>query len=461
MQFDYNQHFIWWDWFANFSRATFVIYFRVLALQAIFLFLFLLLFLFDVQAEQLSRSQAEQLWRLNNRDIKIALSAITGARGDLATADRMPNPTLSLSTTQINTHSGIGGGGIADKTIDSVLRVEQTWERGGKRDLRASAGRARVMAAQEDAVEAERQGLIQLYSAYWDLKLAFDRERLTQSSADLARQSTAASEKRLKAGDIAAVDFAKLHIDALRVETDARSTVADRQKAQFGLAVLIGRELVAETLVCADDWPTLAGPVPSLRDAAGVDARADVKAASQKLAAALAVREGAKALSARDITVGLQFERYPPAAGFSPNNTWGISVAVPLFASSSYYRGESMRAEADLDAARETVERTRSFARFEQGRALADLQSSMERRRGLENELLPEAERVAKANEFAYLNGGISLLDLLDARRTLRQSQQDLAAVRNDHAKALVTWQLQLPQPPTLGLTPREIINEK
>ena len=441
-------------------KASLVILFRVLTVTAALLFSFL----FNAHAESLSRVQAEQLWRANNRDLKIAASVVAGAQGDLAAADRMPNPNVSLSTSQISTHTGIGGGGIADKAIDSVLRIEQMWERGDKRGLRARAGRARVLAARADASDAERLGLIQLYSAYWDLKLAIDRERLTQSAADLARQSAAASEKRLKAGDIAAVDFAKLHIDTLRAENDARSAMTDREKAQYGLAVLIGRELTAPTLACADEWPALAETTASMQDAADVDVRADVKAAAQRLEATLAARDSANALGARDVTVGLQFERYPPAAGFPPNNTWGVSVAVPLFASRSYYQGELMRAEADLDATRETLARTRALAIVEQARALADLKASSARRRRLESELLPEAERVAKANEFAYLNGGISLLDLLDARRTLRQTQQEVAAARNDHAKALVGWQLQLPQPlqePQPALRSREITNEK
>ena len=438
------------------------IFFRVLAATAAFSLSLSLLF--NAHAESLSRIQAEQLWRANNRDIKIAASAVAGAQGDLAAADRMPNPNVSLSTSQIHTHTGIGTGSIANKAIDTVLRVEQIWERGGKRDLRARAGRARVSAAREDAREAERLGLIQLYSAYWDLKFALDRERLTRSAAELARQSATAAEKRLKAGDIAAVDFAKLHIDTLRVENDARSAMTDREKAQYGLGVLIGRELAAATLECADEWPPLAQPTVSMQDATDVELRADVKAASQRMESTLAARDSAKALGTRDVTVGLQFERYPPAAGFSPNNTSGISVAVPLFASRSYYQGELMRAEADLDAARETLERTRSLARVEQGRALADLRASSERRHRLESELLPEAERVAKANEFAYLNGGISLLDLLDARRTLRQTQQEVAAVRDDHAKALVASQLQLPQQlqdPQPALRSKETMNEK
>ena len=212
---------------------------------------------------------------------------------------------------------------------------------------------------------------------------------------------------------------------------------------------------------CADDWPPLESPAALVASIGDVNIRADVKAAGQRMEAATAARDGAKALAVRDITIGLQYERYPPAAGLSPNNTWGISVAVPLFASRSYFSGEIQRAEADLAAARELAERARSLARQEVARALSDLRASAERRQRLEQALLPAAERVARANEFAYANGAISLLDLLDARRTLRQTQQEGAAARNDYAKALATWQLQFPREPQRLASFKEFIDEK
>ena len=44
--------------------------------------------------------------------------------------------------------------------------------------------------------------------------------------------------------------------------------------------------------------------------------------------------------------------------------------------------------------------------------------------------------------EFAYKNGAIGVMDLLDARRTLRAIQIDAATAQADYAKALAAWQL-------------------
>jgi cobalt-zinc-cadmium efflux system outer membrane protein len=71
------------------------------------------------------------------------------------------------------------------------------------------------------------------------------------------------------------------------------------------------------------------------------------------------------------------------------------------------------------------------------------LLSARDRIARLENGLLADAERVAKASEFAYAKGAMGLMDLLDSRRTLRQIQIEAASARADYAKALSDWQLQ------------------
>ena len=68
--------------------------------------------------------------------------------------------------------------------------------------------------------------------------------------------------------------------------------------------------------------------------------------------------------------------------------------------------------------------------------------SQSERLQAYEQRILPQARQVAAQAELAYAKGGLSLTDLLDARRTLRATQLDTTAVRNDHAHALGTWQL-------------------
>ena len=397
-----------------------------------------------VSAEALTLVRAEMLWREGNIDLKLAKHVINAAAGDVSTADRRENPNFSLGSTYLSPRAGLGSGSLRSKNADSVLRLEQLVERGNKRAYRTQSAEARLAAARFDAEEAERAGLIQLSQAYWDLKLAFERERLTEATAQLAREAIVAADRRLKVGDIAAADVSKLRVDTLRSENDARAALADRQKSQLALAILIGRTDDAEALSCADDWPPRTSEVSALPVASATqwENRADIRASLARVVAAEAALETARSLGKRDITFGVQFEHYPTIGDQAPNNTWGVSFAIPLFASHAY-EGEILRAGAELEQARDQAGRTRAMAKADAIRTANEFSASAERLNRLELTLLAEAEKVTAAAEFAYRKGATGLLELLDARRTLRQIQQEAATAKSDYAKALVAMRLQ------------------
>jgi outer membrane protein, heavy metal efflux system len=173
-----------------------------------------------------------------------------------------------------------------------------------------------------------------------------------------------------------------------------------------------------------------------------IDQRPDVRAAKSRLEAAESARQLAKSLRKRDVTVGAQFEHYPVGTGtntFGTGNSYGVFLSVPLFARYQF-EGEIQRAEVDYTAAMETLEKVRALARAELARAFSDLQSTGERLKRYDDALLPEAAKAAESAEFAYKNGAIGVMDLLDSRRTQRAIQIDAASARNDYSKALSVW---------------------
>jgi outer membrane protein, heavy metal efflux system len=274
----------------------------------------------------------------------------------------------------------------------------------------------------------------------------------TQDTIVLFARTVDAAELRLKAGDIAAADVSRLRVDALRAQNDARSAEAERRRAQLALAYLIGAEDRAARLRAVDAWPA-----PAAVDAPGVtqdmiERRPDVRAARSRVDAAAGARAVARSLRTRDLTVGVAYDHYPVGSGFNTNafgtgNSYGVFVSVPLFARYRY-EGEIRRAESDYGAAQDALEKARAQARSELERAGSDLQAAAERLARYDGSLLAEAKKASDSAEYAYKNGAIGVMDLLDARRTLRAIQVDALAARNDYAKALSAWQA--------GLAPQE-----
>ena len=384
----------------------------------------------------LTLREVEALWRQNSRELKLAAAAVDAATADRVLAGQRPNPELAVNTLAISPWSGYRSGGWERKKMDTVLRIEQLIERGGKRELRQRGADERLAAARFDAEDLGRQQLLELRSAYLDLRLSQDRLRLAQETAALYRRSVEAGQLRKKAGDIAPVDLTRLQIDQARAEAETRAAQAERERAQQALAYLIGREAQADDLVADDDWPL---PEADEWQRAGLDARPDLAAARRRVAAAEAERDLARAKRTRDVTVGVQYEHNLQNA---PTNSYGVGVSVPLFVWHEY-EGEVGRAEADLNSARLQLEQLQAQAGGEVARARSVLLAARDRLRRIEEGLLADARRVAEAAEFAYQRGAMGLLDLLDARRTQRQVEAEALNARADYARAWAAWSLQ------------------
>lgn len=384
----------------------------------------------------LTLQEAERLWQEHSRELRLGQAAVAGAAADVTAAGQIPNPDVSLNMLSISPWSGYGAGPWKDKKMDTQLRLDQLIERGSKRELRVKSAAARLDAARFDLDDAARQQLGMLRYAYYNLRLAQERLVLAQETAALYGKSAEAGKLRKKAGDIAPVDLSRLQIDQGRADSDARQALTDLQQARQALAYLIGRDAEAESLVAADNWPVLEALALSQ---APLEQRPDLAAASRRLQAAEAERDLARAKKSRDVTLGVQYEHNMQNA---PTNSYGFGVSVPLFIWHEY-EGEIARSEADLDVARRQLEQLQAQATGQVAQARNALLSARDRYQRLEGGLLADAERVAKAAEFAYSKGAMGLMDLLDARRTLRQIQIEAASARADYAKALSDWQIQ------------------
>ena len=394
----------------------------------------------------LALGQAEQLLQARNRELQAARRAVEAAQANTLSAGAPPNPTLSLGISQINPAVGVGSGPFRDKIVDSSIRLDQLIERGDKRELRVATARRLESASTEDLSDAYRQQRLALRSAYYDLLLAQDKQDIARDNAFLFEHSMQAAELRLKAGDIAAADVSRLRVDALRAQNDARAAEADLRRAQLVLAYMIGAETQAGVIRAADPWPALV-PVEAndITDEL-IDRRPDVRAARNRVDAAEKARELARSLRTHDVSVGMQYDHYPVnpsyalGSGAGTGNSYGVFVSVPLFAR-YYYEGEIRGAEVGYDAAVEAMDKVRAQARSELMRAFSDLQAAEARLNRYDGSLLGEAKKAADSAEFAYRNGAIGVMDLLDSRRTLRAIQVDAASARNDYAKALAAWQ--------------------
>lgn len=377
---------------------------------------------------QLRLADVERLLAAHNRAVIASRRAATAAEAGVTMAAGRPNPTVSLNTSGINArHPGDNG------YLDTILRIDQPIERGGKRDLRLGVARALLDASRSDVSDSLRQQRMLARDAYFDLKAAEDKARLSVDSARLAHEVLSKAELRLKAGDLAPADVERIRTDTLRADSDASQAEVDRQRARLALAQLLAMESEAARLATADPWPPL-GPLPSVQP--DLDARPDVAAARQRLEAAVQAVELAKSRQVRDVTVGAQLERnnQPPGA-----NLVGVGVSVPLFTGYDF-RGELRQAYVARDSAQDELDRVKAAAAADFSQSAFEAERLGERARRLRDEALPAARKASAAVQFAFSQGAVSALDVIDARRSLHAVEIDTANALADAAKARAAW---------------------
>lgn len=374
-------------------------------------------------------ADVERLVVERNRALVGARRATAAAEAGVDSAAARPNPVVSLNTSGISVKRPSGTG-----NLDSVLRIDQPIERGGKRDLRLAVAGSLLEASRSDESDSLRLQQSLARQAYFDLKAAEDRASLSSESAKLAREILAKAELRLKAGDLSPADVARIRTDTLRSESDAAQARVDLQRSRLTLAQLLALESEAPWLAAADPWPRL-DPLPAAEG--DIEQRPDVVAARRRLDAAEQAIRLAKSQRVRDVTVGAQFERDNSQEHGS--NLLGFGVSIPLFTGYDY-RGEIRRAYVDRDSANDEVERVRASAAAEVAQAAFEAERLSERARHLVEEGLPAARKASAAVQFAFNQGAASVLDVIDARRSLHAVETDTANALADAAKARAAW---------------------
>lgn len=394
---------------------------------------------------QLTLRQAEQLFAKGNRELLAAKRAVESAEANTLIAGQRPNPVLSLGLSSVNLNRGHGNmnqngeNGLWDKTYNSSLQVSQLYERGNKRELRTAVAESAVKASGFDLKETYRQQALNMATAYYDLKLAQEILLIQQDNVSSYDKTLQAAQLRLKAGDVASADVARIRVDALRASNDLRQAEASLEKAQALLAYLLGKDQDASTLYVSDPWPSLAPEQLANAENSWLPQRSDVQAADARMEQAQQARKLAESLKTRDLTWALAYQHFPGQEPGSAPDTVGATVSIPLF-TNYQYEGEAARAEVDYTSAMEAKEQVRAAAVAEMRRARADLQAAVDKNRRFDQSILSEAQKASEAAEFAYQHGAMSVMDLLDARRILRTLQLESVTVKADYAKSLSAW---------------------
>ncbi len=372
-----------------------------------------------------------------NLDIVDSKRNIIANEANLTIAGQMQNPNLTIGIGSISPKLGVGSGSYFDKTIDNSIRYEQLIERGNKRELRKKSAESQLTASGEDVHDVERQQSISLLRAMVDLAAVDERINLLSQVVAIYEEALKSSSIRTEKGDLPAIDVQRQRIDANRAQIELRQAQTEAKSAQITLAKLLAWESRA-SLLRAD--PSILDIAPVNSSNFDLSSRADIKAAKMRVESAASQLDLAHALRKSDITAGVQYDHWPTSNANTngTGDTISFTVGIPLTVNHSY-EGEIARANSDYEAAKESLLHIEANAKIEWERMNADVASAETNLEILQKEQLPRAEGVASTIELGYKKGALSLLELLDARRMLRQTRLDTLTARANLARAVLS----------------------
>lgn len=374
------------------------------------------------QPQALNWEQVRERFQSSNPTLRAAQVGIDEARAQEITAYLRPNPDFTFSTdgTQIAPHDGIWRPFAGTQFVSSASYLH---EREHKRELRRESAQKETQVTLDQYADQERNLL-------FNLRTAFVQTLQQKAILDLARDNLAyysrlldVSASRLKAGDIAKVDYQRLELQRVQYETDVQTALVNVRTAKIQLLMLLNDRTPVDRFDVTGpfDFSSEVGPLDELQQTA-LTTRPDLKAAVEAVEKAQTDHRLAVANGSTDPTFSVWWSHNPSFSNQYAYDTIGGSVNIPLRIFDRN-QGEKLRTQEDIGRNERLRDAAHAQVLSDVDSAYATLQSNLTLLRPYKETYLKEAVDVRDTVSFAYNRGGSSLLDFLQAQQDYRSTQ--------------------------------------
>ena len=353
--------------------------------------------------------------------VEAARARVAAARGARLTARTLPNPVLTYWTENLG-GPGRGAPNALDREtqVYATLPLEPLFQRW-----------PRMRRADEDvrAADAELARARQMVAL--DAARAFHRVAAAQIAVDAAEdirgrlaELVTFNQARAEEGVAAEADLIRTRLELDRVAASVTLERVELARARAELAPYLGGELTTfgnDSLRVVIEDTAAAGGEGGLRPLAELVARArvarpDLLASRARAGAARAEVGYQRTLTVRQVGATLGAKR---TAGVT-SVLLGVSLPIPLF---DQNRGEVQRAVGERTAAEQELAWAERQADAEVAAAYEAARLLTEQARRLRSGFLERAEESRRIALAAYQEGAVSLLQVLDASRTLADAR--------------------------------------
>ncbi|SDE64950.1 outer membrane protein, cobalt-zinc-cadmium efflux system [Massilia sp. PDC64] len=341
--------------------------------------------------------------------IRGAEASVAAANATVESSGLLPNPTVSVEAENVLGTGRYARFGASEMTYS----VSMPLELGGKRAARTRVAQADQANALVGVSIARADLTLRVTQAFITVVASERRARAAAERRELAGQAERVARLRVGAGKVSPIDEQRATAQRIGATVAAERAERAAKVAQANLARLIG---ATPPLAAVAPWFDDTG---AAGEANGAGTSLSLAAADAHVAAASARVDAARRARIPDLTVSAGARRLNETNDHAA--VLALSIPLPIF---NRGNADVARARAELDKA----EADRSAVELELAETLASAQAEVDNARasavaanGPELAAAREAARIAR---IGYAEGKFSQLDLIEAERSLSQTQE-------------------------------------
>jgi cobalt-zinc-cadmium efflux system outer membrane protein len=366
---------------------------------------------------RLTRRQAIAEALAHNPQIEVARQQTAQSRARRVEAIAIPDPALTASYDAATRPFGFGSAAERNVAVDMLVPFPtKFW-------LRNRVARAEI-GSFESNYRLQTQVIAAQTSQQYDSLLVARKHRdVLMEGRTLSADFLKRTQARYNAGTAAKLDVIKAQVDLAQADNDLIANELDIANAQAALNRFIGRVIGAP--IAPVDSLEVPPPLPDSQtiEQTALENRPELTQLESEQRGASATTSLLRQFWIPDFTLGASHDYAQPGA---PVFSTGIALPIPLFfwqhsqgelAESRYHERELAASYRDLRA--QVTQDVRS--------AYATASTSLRQVLFLRDELVPAAREAFRVASVSYSLGGSSALEVLDARRTLLDAENQLA----------------------------------
>ncbi|MGP8259730.1 MAG: TolC family protein [Acidobacteriaceae bacterium] len=372
----------------------------------------------------LTWDQVKTRFEAVNPALKADADSVDEMRAEEITANLRPNP--QFNTTVDGTEIAPNDGHWQPLQGTFVEPgISYLHERDHKRELRLKSAQEGTHISESEHEDLKRTLEFALRSAFVQTLEAKTVVKLAQDDLAYYDHIIDISRTRLSAGDIAQVDFSRIHLLRVQYESELQTAIVNlrTQKIQL-LQLLNDRTPVDQFDVTGPfDFSESLQPLADFRQIA-LASRPDLQAALETIQQAQTNHKLAEANGSTDPTFGLWYTWNSAVNNSNPIDmqTLGGSVSIPLRIFDRN-QGEKQRTLIDINRSQQSADATTAQVFSDVDSAYEQVRSNIALLKPYKETYLNEATQVRETITFSYLNGAASLIDFLNAQSDYRVVQ--------------------------------------